>query len=57
MITEGRGCLTATTDAVAAVEGQTRPSSIVPTPSDDDGGFALDHVLNGDAPRSDRLFA
>ncbi len=45
MIAAGRGCLTATTDTVAAVTSSDATFVIVPTPSDAEGGFSLDHVL------------
>lgn len=45
MIAEGRSCLTATTDAVKAVSETEATFLIVPTPSEDHGGFSLRHVL------------
>jgi UDPglucose 6-dehydrogenase len=45
MIAEGRGCLTATTDTVGAVAETDVTFVIVPTPSKEDGTFALDYVL------------
>lgn len=45
MIAEGRACLTATTDTVAAVEETDATFVIVPTPSEEDGTFSLTHVL------------
>jgi UDPglucose 6-dehydrogenase len=45
MIGEGRACLTATTDASAAVAGTDVTFVIVPTPSDEGGGFSLQYVL------------
>jgi UDPglucose 6-dehydrogenase len=45
MIAAGRACLTATTDTVAAVTSSDATFVIVPTPSDDEGGFSLVHVL------------
>jgi UDPglucose 6-dehydrogenase len=46
MIAEGRACLTATTDTVAAVAETDVTFVIVPTPSEADGMFALGHVLS-----------
>jgi UDPglucose 6-dehydrogenase len=45
LIAEGSACLTATTDAREAVLGTDVTFVIVPTPSDDRGGFSLDYVL------------
>jgi len=45
LLAEGRSCLTATTDTVDAVARTDATFVIVPTPSDEHGGFALDHVL------------
>ena len=46
MLAEGRACLTATTDIAAAVASADATFLIVPTPSDEAGGFALDYVLS-----------
>jgi UDPglucose 6-dehydrogenase len=45
LLAEGRSCLTATTDTVDAVARTDATFVIVPTPSDEHGGFALDYVL------------
>jgi UDPglucose 6-dehydrogenase len=45
MLAEGRACLTATTDTSAAVCQTDATFIIVPTPSNEDGGFSLDYVL------------
>jgi UDPglucose 6-dehydrogenase len=45
MIAEGRACLTATTDTVAAVGATDATFLIVPTPSDEAGGFSLTYIL------------
>jgi len=45
MIAEGRGCLTATTDTAEAVAATDVTFVIVPTPSQEDGGFSLAYVL------------
>ena len=45
MIAEGRSCLTATTDIVRAVKETDATFIIVPTPSQEDGGFSLQYVL------------
>lgn len=45
MLAEGRACLTATTDTEAAVRDTDVTFVIVPTPSQEDGGFSLDFVL------------
>ncbi len=45
MMAEGRASLSATTDTVAAVLETDVTFVIVPTPSDEDGGFSLSHVL------------
>ena len=45
LLAEGRSCLTATTDTVDAVARTDATFVIVPTPSDENGGFALDYVL------------
>ena len=45
MLAEGRACLTATSDTVKAVAETDATFLIVPTPSDDHGGFSLRYVL------------
>jgi UDPglucose 6-dehydrogenase len=45
MVAEGRACLTATTDTERAVAATDATFVIVPTPSDEDGGFSLEYVL------------
>lgn len=45
MIAEGRSCLTATTDITHAVRESDAIFIIVPTPSQEDGGFSLQYVL------------
>jgi UDPglucose 6-dehydrogenase len=45
MLAEGRSCLTATTDIGAAVKRSDATFIIVPTPSQEDGGFSLQYVL------------
>ena len=45
MLAEGRACLTATTDTVEAVAQTDATFLIVPTPSEQDGGFSLRYVL------------
>jgi UDPglucose 6-dehydrogenase len=45
MLAEGRSCLSATTDAATAVTVTDATFVIVPTPSEDHGGFSLHHVL------------
>jgi UDPglucose 6-dehydrogenase len=45
MIAEGRACLTATTSAEDAVAATDATFVIVPTPSQENGGFSLEYVL------------
>lgn len=45
LIAEGRSCLTATTDTRRAVADTDATFVIVPTPSEADGGFSLQYVL------------
>jgi UDPglucose 6-dehydrogenase len=45
MLAEGRACLTATTSAEEAVVATDATFVIVPTPSQEDGGFSLEYVL------------
>jgi UDPglucose 6-dehydrogenase len=45
MLAEGRSCLTATTDTAAAIHRTDATFIIVPTPSEEDGGFSLRYVL------------
>jgi UDPglucose 6-dehydrogenase len=45
MIAEGRACLTATSDTRSAVAETDATFMIVPTPSNEDGGFSLEYVL------------
>lgn len=45
MLAEGRACLTATTRIEDAVAGTDTTFIIVPTPSDEDGGFSLEYVI------------
>lgn len=45
MIAEGRACLTASSDTVQAVAETNATFLIVPTPSEDHGGFSLRHVI------------
>jgi UDPglucose 6-dehydrogenase len=45
MLAEGRACLTASRDTAAAVAETDATFVIVPTPSEDDGGFSLAYVL------------
>ena len=45
MLAEGRSCLTATTDTSAAIKQTDATFIIVPTPSQEDGGFSLQYVL------------
>ena len=55
MIAEGRACLTATTDTAEAVAATDATFVIVPTPSDEDGGFSLQirpHSDGGDRQRT-----
>jgi UDPglucose 6-dehydrogenase len=44
MIAEGRSCLTATTDIAHAIANSDATFVIVPTPSQEDGGFSLTYV-------------
>src|SRR5579862_7441915 len=46
MIAEGRACLTATTDTEHAVANSDATFVIVPTPSEEGGGFSLRYVLS-----------
>jgi UDPglucose 6-dehydrogenase len=46
MLAEGRACLTATSDTVDAVTQTDATFLIVPTPSDDHGGFSVRFVLD-----------
>jgi UDPglucose 6-dehydrogenase len=46
LLAEGRSCLTATTDIAEAVAATDATFIIVPTPSDDHGGFSLTYVLS-----------
>ena len=46
MMAQGRACLSATTDATAAVTETDATFVVVPTPSKDDGSFSLDFVLS-----------
>ena len=55
MLAEGRACLTATTDTRAAVAETDATFVIVPTPSEEGGGFSLEYVLA--AMRDDRRSA
>jgi UDPglucose 6-dehydrogenase len=45
MIAEGRACLTATSDTAQAVADSDATFVIVPTPSNEEGGFSLEYVL------------
>jgi UDPglucose 6-dehydrogenase len=45
MLAEGRACLTATASAEEAVAATDATFVIVPTPSQEDGGFSLEYVL------------
>jgi UDPglucose 6-dehydrogenase len=45
MLAEGRACLTATTRIEDAVAGTDTTFIIVPTPSEEDGGFSLEYVI------------
>ena len=45
MLAEGRSCLTATTDTAEAVAATDATFIIVPTPSEENGGFSLTYVL------------
>src|SRR5947209_7486304 len=46
MIAEGRACLTATSDTTQAVADTDTTFVIVPTPSEDGGGFSLTYVID-----------
>jgi UDPglucose 6-dehydrogenase len=45
MIAEGRACLTATSETAQAVASSDATFVIVPTPSNEEGGFSLEYVL------------